>query len=200
MNRHQLLAAIGIASAAAVFTLSSCSTSTPTSTATSANSVSSSSSASVSIPTTSTNASSGNPSSPTADAVNSPPSSPPVSSAAVSASAALKIGSTKLGVVMTNAKGMTVYYFTSDVPNSGKSNCYDKCATAWPPVTATSTAAAVGITGTLGSITRTDGTKQLTVNGRPVYTFAFDKAPGDANGQGSEKVWYAIHPSGGQIG
>lgn len=96
---------------------------------------------------------------------------------------------------------MTVYHFKPGVKNLGKCACSDECLQAWPAVTPTSTSATgSGISAKLGVITRTDGTKQITVGGRPIYLFAGDKAAGDVRGQDDKGVWYAVAPSGTQIG
>jgi predicted lipoprotein with Yx(FWY)xxD motif len=55
------------------------------------------------------------------------------------------------------------------------------------------------VTGKLGIITRPDGTKQLTIDGRPVYTYLADKQPGDVNGQGFGGLWYVIRPDGTMV-
>ena len=123
-------------------------------------------------------------------------STPASTSGASSGAAALTTATSPLGDIITDAKGFTVYIFTSDTPNSGSSTCYDECAAAWPAVAADSTSVADGITGKIGSITRTDGTTQLTVDGWPIYRFAKDTAPGQVNGQGVKSVWYALSPDG----
>lgn len=110
--------------------------------------------------------------------------------------AALTTASSPLGEIITDEAGYTVYTFTRDTPNSGISNCYDDCAMTWPAVSASSTSAADGVTGEVGSITRTDGTTQLTINGWPIYRFAKDAAPGQVNGQGVKDAWYVLLPDG----
>ena len=92
---------------------------------------------------------------------------------------ALKTGKVGNVTVLTTAKGLTVYTFAADSP--GKSNCYGDCAAYWPPVTG-SPSAAPGIPGTFGTTTRTDGTKQVTWNGHPLYTYVADGGPGQAKG------------------
>ncbi|OFI36875.1 hypothetical protein BIU82_12315 [Arthrobacter sp. SW1] len=133
----------------------------------------------------------------------SPTSAPPSSSAAASdapAAAELKTANTTAGDVVVAANGMSVYYFTKDVKDSGKSACEGQCLAAWPPVTTESDAPAVdGVTGTIGTIPTADGKKQITVNGMPVYYFAKDTAPGDVKGQGVNGVWYLVSPSGEMI-
>ena len=81
--------------------------------------------------------------------------------------------------VLTNANGLTLYSFAPDTPAA--SQCYGSCAAYWPPVTGT-TAAGQRLPGKVGTITRTDGTQQLTYNGHPLYTYIGDSAPGQANG------------------
>ena len=104
----------------------------------------------------------------------------------------------QLGQVVTDAAGMTLYRFDSDTANPPVSNCYDKCATTWPPELATSTTATLdGIDqSAVGVILRKDGTKQITINGWAVYRYAQDKAPGDAKGQGLMQKWFAVTPQG----
>jgi predicted lipoprotein with Yx(FWY)xxD motif len=81
--------------------------------------------------------------------------------------------------VLTNTKGFTLYSFGPDTPASSK--CYGSCAVYWPPVTGT-TAAGQGLPGTVTTITRTDGSRQLAYNGHPLYTYVGDTAPGQARG------------------
>ena len=98
--------------------------------------------------------------------------------------------------VVTNAQGMTLYWFVPDT--STASNCTGACATYWPPVTGAVTEGS-GVTGTLGTITRPDGTTQATYDGHPLYTYVGDTAPGQAKGNGknlSGGVWYEMTVSG----
>ena len=81
--------------------------------------------------------------------------------------------------VLTNAKGFTLYSFAPDTPTASK--CYGSCAAYWPPATGTAPASP-GLPGTVGTITRTGGARQLTYNGHPLYTYIGDSAPGQANG------------------
>ena len=123
------------------------------------------------------------------------------SSESGSAATDLATATTKLGAVIVDAEGMAVYYFKPDVAGSGKSACSGDCLKAWPAVVpAAGKVTATKISATLGEISRTDGTKQITVNGRPVYLFQGDKAPGDINGQDVKKAWFLVSPSGAQIG
>jgi predicted lipoprotein with Yx(FWY)xxD motif len=81
--------------------------------------------------------------------------------------------------LLTNAAGLTLYWFAPDT--STKSACYGSCAAYWPPVTGTPSAGP-GVTGTLGTITRTGGATQATYDGHPLYTYIGDSAPGTASG------------------
>jgi len=100
-------------------------------------------------------------------------------------------------VVLTNAKGLTLYSFAPDT--STVSKCNGSCAGVWPPVKGPATAGA-GVTGKLATITRTDGSTQATYNGHPLYTYTGDSAPGQANGNGlniSGGVWHEVTASAG---
>ena len=112
----------------------------------------------------------------------------------------LRIGASSLGSTLVGPNGMTLYIFTVDDP--GMSNCYNQCATNWPPLTVpagTTPTAAPGVSaGTLGTTARTDGTTQVTLDGRPLYYWAFDNEPGDATGHGVNNVWFALNASGQQ--
>ena len=117
-------------------------------------------------------------------------------------SAALMVtGNAMLGQIVTNGQGVTVYRYDLDTANSGTSACTGSCATVWPPVTVTGsgTPEVGGVSPKLvGEITRSDGTKQLTIAGWPLYTYAGDSGPGSANGQGVGGIWWAVTPTGGK--
>jgi predicted lipoprotein with Yx(FWY)xxD motif len=128
------------------------------------------------------------------------PQSPSGSSSSAADSGALSTASTTLGTVVVDSKGMTVYIFDNDKANSGKSSCSGDCLSNWPIVQTTSATPAVsGVTGTVGTITRTDGAKQVTLNGLPLYTYAGDKAAGDTNGQAVGRIWWLVSPAGEKI-
>ncbi len=82
-------------------------------------------------------------------------------------------------LVLTNAKGLTLYSFAPDSPT--KSACYGSCVAYWPPVPGHASAGS-GVTGQLGTITRTDGTTQAVYDGHPLYTYIGDSAPGQDKG------------------
>jgi predicted lipoprotein with Yx(FWY)xxD motif len=99
--------------------------------------------------------------------------------AATGIGAGLKTTTIGGATVLTNAKGFTVYWFGPDTPTTSK--CYGSCAAYWPPVTGTA-AASPGVPGRVGTITRTGGSRQLTYNGHPLYTYIADTTPGVARG------------------
>src|SRR5713226_5781024 len=123
------------------------------------------------------------------------------SPAAVSSGTGIKTGSTSKGTVLTNSAGLTLYWFAIDTPT--KSNCNGTCATFWPPLKGTLKAAAgVSLPGTFGTITRSDGSTQVTYDSHPLYTFKQDTAPGQINGNGlslSGGTWFAATPSGAKL-
>ena len=133
-----------------------------------------------------------------------PPTQAPEATAAavvpVTGAAAVALGQNdSLGSFLVDDKGMTLYLFTKDTPDT--SNCYEKCATAWPPLLTTGEATAgEGVDASmLGTTTRTDGTVQVTYNGWPLYYYEKDKASGDVIGQDVGGVWYVVSPEGEMI-
>ena len=120
-------------------------------------------------------------------------SSAPASSASGSTVNMTTINGT---AVVTNSSGKTLYWFAPDTSTTSK--CTGSCATFWPPVTGPVTAGS-GVTGTLGTITRSDGTTQATYDGHPLYTYVGDTAAGQAKGNGlnlSGGLWYEMTVSG----
>lgn len=114
---------------------------------------------------------------------------------------ALQVARTALGSVVVGPDGHTVYLFGKDVKDSGKSSCSGPCLGYWPPVTVTGTPRTIGISGTVGTIT-TDGKKQLTLDGWPLYYYVGDASAGDVKGQGNTGfggVWRAMMPNGADI-
>jgi predicted lipoprotein with Yx(FWY)xxD motif len=103
-----------------------------------------------------------------------------------------------LGTILVDADGNTIYFFAND--EEGASNCTEDCLANWPPVPAEGTpAAGDGVTAELGTMSRDDGTTQLTVNGFPAYYFAGDQAAGETNGQGVGDVWWVFGADGEPI-
>jgi predicted lipoprotein with Yx(FWY)xxD motif len=137
-----------------------------------------------------------------------PASSPPASSAPASSAPASTTGTVltthagSAGAFLTDGSGRTVYLWAKDTTNM--SDCSGACAQAWPPVPATGTLTAIGgaQASDLGTITRSDGTKQATYDGHPLYYFVGDSGPGQTAGQGSDNFgakWWLVAPSGAMI-
>jgi len=107
-----------------------------------------------------------------------------------------------LGKVLVDSKGRTVYLFQKDT--GSMSTCSGACATDWPPVTTTGKpTAGSGLTASMvGTTTRSDGSKQVTYNGHPLYNYVGDQKAGDTNGQGISAFgakWYAVSPAGSTV-
>src|SRR6476661_6143627 len=126
-------------------------------------------------------------------------SASPSPSAAGSGTKVAVANNSKLGQILVDDKGMTLYLFVKDTGTS--STCYDQCAKFWPPLLTTGTPQAG--TGTnqslLGTTTRTDGKVEVTYAGHPLYYFLNDKAPGDITGQGVNgfgDIWWVLTPAG----
>ncbi|MCB5182806.1 SCO0930 family lipoprotein [Streptomyces antimicrobicus] len=102
-----------------------------------------------------------------------------------------------LGPVVSDGKGWTLYRFDKDTAQPPASTCDGDCAKAWPPVPAAD-ASAVGAVDAalLGEVVRSDGTRQLTLSGWPVYRYAKDTKPGEARGEGVGGTWHAFAPDG----
>ena len=116
-------------------------------------------------------------------------------SPAAATAGSLKTATIGGATVLTSAKGFTLYSFAPDTPT--KSNCNGTCAQNWPPVKGPATAS--GVTGTFGTIKRSDGSTQATFDGHPLYTFVGDTAPGQAKGNGLNAaggLWHEITTSG----
>ena len=111
-----------------------------------------------------------------------------------SAQAAALSPTTTATRILTTAEGHTLYVFAPDKPN--QSVCTGACAQFWPPLLLPAGKAiptnAPGAGGTFGVAVRSDGTRQLSYDGAPLYTFVKDKQPGDLAGQGVEGIWWAM--------
>jgi predicted lipoprotein with Yx(FWY)xxD motif len=123
---------------------------------------------------------------PSATSVSTPVVSQPVTTAATSSIVLNKSISPSLGSYLAATNGMTLYVDSKDAV--GASVCYGSCATEWPPyIVSTSSVAYLmggpGVTQTIGTITRTDGSLQLTYKGKPLYFWQGDKEAGDTTGQ-----------------
>jgi predicted lipoprotein with Yx(FWY)xxD motif len=137
-------------------------------------------------------------------AAGSSPAGASSSSAAAggSGSTVITTVSSSAGTFLANGSGHAVYLWTKD--STGMSACSGACAGAWPPVTTTGAVTASGgaKSSDLGTITRPDGTKQVTYDGHPLYLFSGDSGPGMASGQGNDGFgakWWLVSPSGSDI-
>ncbi|MEV7387935.1 hypothetical protein [Streptomyces sp. NPDC091215] len=99
-----------------------------------------------------------------------------------------------MGSVVTDAKGWTLYRYDKD--KASMSMCTGSCAQTWMPVMADGTPKAMGLKAKVGTITRDDGMKQVTLAGWPLYRYMGDTKAGEMNGEGKGGAWYAITPAG----
>lgn len=107
-----------------------------------------------------------------------------------------------LGQFLVNGSGMTLYIFTKDQPDKSVCATSANCIKAWPPLlTQGNPTLGTGVDASLvGSATLPDGTKIVTYNHMPLYTYVPDTKPGDTNGQGVGSVWFVIAPTGKPVG
>jgi predicted lipoprotein with Yx(FWY)xxD motif len=128
------------------------------------------------------------------------PSAPPSMAASSPMLAGLTLelaDDAELGAYVTGEDGLALYVFLPDEGDT--SACTGECAINWPPLEGDFTAGD-GVTGALGTITRDDGTTQVTLGGAPLYYFIGDEAAGDVNGQGLQDVWYLASAEGTPVG
>jgi predicted lipoprotein with Yx(FWY)xxD motif len=120
-------------------------------------------------------------------------------SAAAHGRAVVKLRSTTLGKVLVDAQGRTLYLYTPD--GKSKSSCYGGCAKAWPPLlTSGKPKAAAGVkAGLLGVTKRTDGSRQVTYKGHPLYLYAADSKAGQVSGEDVGGVWYVLNAKGAKV-
>ena len=124
----------------------------------------------------------------------------PAASTAPAGAAGLTLASTNdptLGAYLTGLNGMTLYLYTKDTPDV--TVCYATCATNWPPLTVAAGATITGPSGAtaaFATISRTDGTSQVTYNHWPLYYYAGDSKAGDTTGQGKNGTWFVAPLSG----
>ncbi len=135
-----------------------------------------------------------------------PASAPSTSTSpsSTTAAAGVSIGTAKGkgGTYLTGASGRALYLWVADA--NGKSSCSGACAQTWPPLTATGTPVASGgaMAADLGTITRSDGAKQVTYKGHPLYYYAADTTAGMTTGQGTNSFgakWWLVAASGAAI-
>ena len=119
-----------------------------------------------------------------------------------SAGAMLRLARLEPGRALVDGQGRALYLFEADKGDT--STCSGACAGIWPPATTSGKpSVASGLAaGKIGTTKRTDGGRQLTYNGHPLYRYAADPKPGDANGQGLNQFggkWYVLNASGAKI-
>ena len=128
------------------------------------------------------------------------PAATPAASTAASAYE-VKVAQGGAGAYLTGEDGKALYLFEHD--KVGTSTCTGDCATTWPPFVldgGETVTAGTGVTGTLSTISRPDGSKQVAINGLPMYYFSGDSAAGQTNGQGIGHVWFLASPAGTFVG
>jgi predicted lipoprotein with Yx(FWY)xxD motif len=126
----------------------------------------------------------------------------PAPSASAPAATVAVASNPKLGQILVDGNGRTLYLFEADKGTS--STCYGACATYWPPLlTGGAPAAGTGVNASLlGMSKRTDGTTEVTYAGHPLYYVVTDHNPGDATGQGVNNfgaAWYVVGADGNKI-
>lgn len=103
----------------------------------------------------------------------------------------------RMGQVVVDEEGWVLYRFDKDSINPPTSNCNGDCAKVWPPAFTDGDPQVEGIVeDKVGTVTRQDGTKQLTIGGWPVYRYIGDKKPGQWKGQGVGGTWFVVQPDG----
>lgn len=109
----------------------------------------------------------------------------------------VRVVRTSAGPVLGTASGRTLYVFVDDLLTRAPSACTGDCAHDWVPMPAGGRITVrTGVSGRVGTIVRSDGERQLTMDGRPLYLFSGDRAPGDTRGNGVGNLWWAMTPSG----
>ncbi len=150
----------------------------------------------------SSSSSSSSSSAPASSSPAAPASSAAASGSASTAATVITTASSSGSTFLVSGSGRAVYLWAKDTGDA--SMCTGACAGAWPPVTTTSTVTASGSAkaSDLGTITRSDGTRQVTYDGHPLYYFSGDTGPGTATGQGSDSFgakWWLVAPGGSDV-
>jgi predicted lipoprotein with Yx(FWY)xxD motif len=103
----------------------------------------------------------------------------------------------KMGNIVTDATGRTLYRFDKDGSKPAKSNCDGQCAVTWPPLLSEAIPTLQGVDPQfVGTVIRSDGKQQVTLGGWPLYTYAKDPGPGKWAGQGVGGTWFVSDPTG----
>jgi len=118
----------------------------------------------------------------------------PTTAAQAANGATVAVASSKLGDILVDADGRTLYAFTKD--KGDQSACSGDCSTNWPALTGTATAGTGAQAALLSTAMQANGSSQVTYSGKPLYYFAGDAKPGDTKGQGVGSVWFAITADG----
>ena len=116
--------------------------------------------------------------------------------------ATVTVASSKVGKILVDGSGRTLYLFEADSGTTSK--CYDSCAQVWPVLTTSGQpVAGPGVNASLlGTTQRKDGSVEVVYNGHPLYYFSGDKQPGDITGQDLNSfgaVWYVLSPDGAKV-
>lgn len=114
----------------------------------------------------------------------------------------INLQQSNLGAYLTGEDGKSLYVFAKDTANTSNCTSSGGCMTTWPPFTLDSGETAVagsGVTGTVSTIQRSDGTTQVAINGHPVYYFSGDAAAGQTNGQGFKNIWFLAGADGSAL-
>jgi predicted lipoprotein with Yx(FWY)xxD motif len=136
-------------------------------------------------------------------ATTGPATNPPGTTAAGGGLTLALSTSATLGSYVAGKDGMSLYVFGKDTATTSACNTASDCQTTWPPLTVASASdvtAGSGVTGTLGTITRADGTLQVTLGGHPLYYYSGDGKAGDTTGQGLFDLWYVASATGDPVG
>jgi predicted lipoprotein with Yx(FWY)xxD motif len=119
---------------------------------------------------------------------------PATTAAQAAGGTTVAVASSKLGDILVDGDGRTLYAFTKD--KGDQSACTGDCATNWPALTGPATAGTGAKASLLSTSMRANGDTQVTYGGRPLYHFAGDAKPGDTNGQGVGNVWFVLTADG----
>ena len=121
----------------------------------------------------------------------------PTTAAQSATGATVAVANSKLGDILVDGDGRTLYAFTKD--KGDQSACSGECASNWPPLTGTATAGTGVQASLLSTAMQANGSSQVTYRGRPLYYFAGDAKAGDTRGQGVGGVWFAVTADGGLV-
>jgi predicted lipoprotein with Yx(FWY)xxD motif len=115
--------------------------------------------------------------------------------------ATVRVAHSRLGKILVDSRGHSLYLFKKD--SRTKSACFGACATFWPPLRASKPTVGSGLSASkVGTIRRSDGTRQVTYNHHPLYRYVADTRAGEVNGQGVTAFgasWFVLSPAGNQI-